>query len=763
MPQSFSVPRLLINRLREVMAGDMEADTRLQKVVTLVAGTMVADVCSIYKRTESNELELVATEGLSVSAVHQTRLALDEGLVGQIALSGEPLSIQDAPRHPAFSYRPETGEDPYHAFLGVPILRGGRVIGVLTVQNRTERIYDDDEVDSLQTIAMVLAEVVAAETPTVGTAHAQREARSVNLKGRVLCDGLGLGLARLHDPVVSPARYFSEDSDAESERLKDALKKLQASLEKMLASDVGAIFGEPREVLEAFRMLAGDPVWAMRLDETVRSGLSAEAAVDRSRREHKVKLENAHDPYLRERLHDLEDLDNRLLRILSGGDGSSAGGGSLANGLDTADEHREVLIARRLGPAELLEYRDSGLAAIVLEEVAPSSHTAIVARALGIPTIGGVGGLGAIVAPGDQIIVDAEQGSLHIRPDDDLLDAYGTRSLLRTERQAAFQALRNQPSRTRDGVDIKLMLNSGLALDLDFMDRTGADGIGLFRTEFQFLVSDTLPKINAQIDLYKKVLEHAGNKPVYFRTLDLGGDKLLPNSNDVVEENPALGWRSIRFALDRPGLFRRQLRALVRAADGGPLSVMFPMVTIAEEFFEAKALLMDEIEWSTARGYPEPCELKVGAMLEAPAFAYGLEDVAGEVDFVSIGTNDMLQFFHAADRMVPNVSERYDVVSRPVLRFLDFIKSETDRLDIPVSICGEVASRPVEALCLLGLGFRTLSMPAAGIGPVKRMLRSVDLAAFSAGLREALYESNAAFRNEVLAIADLQKIALKDN
>ena len=756
MPQMFSVPRLLINRLREVMAGDMEADTRLQKVVTLIAGTMVADVCSIYKRTDDDELELVATEGLSPTAVHQTRLALDEGLVGQIALSGEPLSIQDAPRHPAFSYRPETGEDPYHAFLGVPILRGGRVIGVLTVQNRTERTYEEDEIDSLQTIAMVLAEVVAAEAPTSGAGSAQREARSVNLKGRILCDGLGLGTARLHDPVVSPARYFTEDPEAEVRRLRHALMMLRASLDKMLASDVSAIFGEPREVLEAFKMLASDPVWAMRLEETVKSGLSAEAAVDRSRREHKVKLENAHDPYLRERLHDLEDLDNRLLRILSGGDGSST------NGFDGHGEHREVLIARRLGPAELLEYRDSGLAAIVLEEVAPTSHTAIVARALDIPTIGGVGALASIVAPGDQIIVDAEQGTLHIRPDEGLLDAYQTRSMLRTERQAAFQALREQPSRTRDGAEIRLMLNAGLAIDLDSMDQTGADGIGLFRTEFQFLVSDTLPKIDAQIELYRKVLDFAGSKPVYFRTLDLGGDKLLPNASIDREENPALGWRSIRFALDRPGLFRRQLRALVRAADGGPLSVMFPMVTIAEEFFEAKALLMDEIEWSRARGFPEPSDLRVGAMMEAPAFAYGLAEVAGEVDFISIGTNDLLQFFNAADRMVPAVSERYDIVSRPVMRFLDFIKSECDKYEIPVSVCGEVASRPVEALCLLGLGFRSLSMPAAGIGPVKRMLRSVDLAGFTEPFLDAIRTSNGPFRNEVLAIARVQGIAVSD-
>ncbi|PHR76786.1 phosphoenolpyruvate--protein phosphotransferase [Henriciella sp.] len=755
MPQIFSVPRLLINRLRDVMAGDMEADTRLQKVVTLIAGTMIADVCSIYKRTETDELELVATEGLALSAVHQTRMALDEGLVGQIALSGEPLSIQDAPRHPAFSYRPETGEDPYHAFLGVPILRGGRVIGVLTVQNRTERLYEEDEVDSLQTIAMVLAEVVAADAPTQPSAPDPRESRSVTLRGRILGEGLGLGPARLHDPIVSPARYFTEDPDAEALRLRRALRQLQASIDRMLTSDVSAIFGEPREVLEAYKMLASDPVWAARLEETVRSGLSAEAAVDRSRREHRNKLDNAADPYLRERMHDLEDLDNRLLRVLSGGDaaGTADGGG----------EGGEVLIARRLGPAELLEYRNSGLAAIILEEVAPSSHAAIVARTLGIPTLGGVTGASAAVSPGDQVIVDAEEGTLHVRPDQDLLDAYATRSLMRTERQAAFQALRDQPSRTRDGEEISLMLNAGLALDLETMDKTGADGIGLFRTEFQFLVSDTLPKMDSQIGLYRQILDYAGNRPVHFRTLDLGGDKILPNANRGDEENPALGWRSIRFALDRPGLFRRQLRALVRACEGGPLSVMFPMVTKAEEFLEAKALLMKEVEWSVAHGFTPPCEIRTGAMLEAPALAFALAEIADEADFISVGTNDLMQFFHAADRMVPAVSERYDFVSRPAMRFLDMIQSECRKYDLPVSVCGEIASHPLEALCLIALGYRSLSMPAAGIGPVKRMLRSVDLSVFVPEFRAALSGRSPDFRNEVLSIAALQKIALKDS
>ena len=754
MAQSFSVPRLLINRLREVMAGDMEADTRLQKVVTLIAGTMVADVCSIYKRTDDEQLELIATEGLSTDAVHQTRMGLGEGLVGQITMSGEPLSIQDAPRHPAFSYRPETGEDPYHAFLGVPIRRGGRVIGVLTVQNTTERIYEDDEVDSLQTIAMVLAEVVAAEDAT-STNGDVREARPVTLEGRVLCEGLGVGRARLHDPVISPARYFSEDPGRESLRLIQALEELRESIDRMLVADIGGLWGEPRDVIEAYRMLATDSSWEDRLQEAVRSGLSAEAAVDKSRREHRMRLENARDPYLRERLHDLEDLDNRLLRILAG-----AGEHLYGNDEDTPD--RAVLIAKRLGPAELLEYRHSGLAAILLEDAAASSHAAIVARALGIPTLGGLEGLIREIEPGDQLIVDAEQGILHLRPDESLLEAYETRRVLRTERQASFQALRNQPARTRDGVDVKLMLNAGLSLDLDHIEETGAEGIGLFRTEFQFLVSDTLPRLDAQIELYRSVLEVAGNRDVLFRTLDLGGDKLLPNSGEPREENPALGWRSIRFALDRPGLFRRQLRALVRAADGGPLSVMFPMVTIADEFFEAKALLLEEIEWGVEHGHPAPIELNVGAMLEAPAFAFGLEEIAGEVDFLSIGTNDLMQFFHAADRMVPSVSDRYDFVSRPVMRFLSQICETCERLDIPVSVCGEVAGKPLEAMCLLALGFRRLSMPASGIGPVKRMLRSVNMAELKAGFDEILTTSNGSFRNEVSSLAINQKVVLSD-
>lgn len=737
------------------MAADADTETRLTNVVRLIAGTMVADVCSVYRRTDDERMELIATEGLRQDAVHRTFLALNEGLVGEIAQTAQPLSIQDAPRHPSFSYRPETGEDPYHAFLGVPILKGGRVVGVLTVQNRTERQYQDDEIDSLQTIAMVLAEIVHTNAVGLEQSDAARDGRSVNLQGRSLCGGLGMGRVRLHDPVIPAARFFAEDPEEEEHRLETALEELHFSIDQLLAAEIGGLWGEPREVIEAYKLLASDPTWAEKLREGVRGGLSAEAAIDRLRREHRARFEKVKDPYLRERLHDLEDLDNRLLRMLAGGEEVSANG--------AAKSHEpEVLIARRLGPAELLDYGKAGFAAIILEEVATSSHAAIVARGLNIPTVGGIEGLLTHVARGDQIIVDGEDGRVHLRPDEDLLKAYTNRQAVLSQRQAVFEALRDEPTESKDGVPVRLLINAGLGIDTEHLDSTAADGIGLFRTEFQFLMSERLPSVTDQIALYEKVLAVANGRPVYFRTLDLGGDKLLPNLNDAREENPALGWRSIRFALDRPGLFRRQLRALLRAAEGQPLSVMFPMVTSAHEFRQAKSMLLEEVAWGQRREFNGPSDLKIGAMLETPAFAYALEDIACEVDFVSIGTNDMLQFFHAADRMTPYVSERYPFVSRPVMRFLAQVFATCEKLGVPVSICGEGAGRPLEALCLIGLGYRSLSMPGGGIGPVKRMLRTLDVSAFGPAFAELLQKQNPALRNGVLELAELQGIVLND-
>lgn len=738
--------RVLMNNLRQVMAEDGDTRSRLDHVVRLIASTMVADVCSIYIREPEGTLLLVATEGLKPEAVNKTRMASNEGLVGFVARTAEPIAIEDAPRHPSFSYRPETGEDPFHAFLGVPILRTGGVTGVLVVQNRTERTYREEEIDTLQTISMVLAEIVHTLVLTPAPQSApERRVRGPgggNLKGRVFCEGLGYGRAVLHDPVVPAAKFFAADMPAESARLNDGLIELRASIDRMMLIDGAALGGDPRDVMEAYRLLAEDPSWAEKLHEGIRSGLSAEASVDRARREHRARLQNARDPYLRERLHDLEDLDNRLLRVLGGEESKPKISGE-----------QSVLVARRLGPAELLEYAKVGLRGLLMEEAAASSHAAIVARALGIPAIGGIENLTTRIEQGDYIIVDAEEGSVHIRPDDAVYDAYKSRVALRSQRQARYAALKGLPAKTLDGTHVSLMLNAGLDLDLDMLDQAGADGVGLFRTEFQFLVSESLPRLEDQIALYKRVLDRAGDRPVVFRTLDLGGDKVLPALNLQREENPALGWRSIRFALDHKGLFRRQLRALVRAAGARPLTVMFPMVTVPSEFRDAKALLMEEIRWSAERTGVQPSKLEVGVMLETPALGFSMKDLAGEVDFLSVGTNDLLQFFFAADRMTPSVSERYDLVDPAALRFLKMVADTCKAGNVRLSVCGEATASPPVALCFAALGYTSLSMAASAIGPVKQALREVDLNAFRAGLFERLDKPNGSFRNQVLALA----------
>ncbi|MCB9972258.1 MAG: phosphoenolpyruvate--protein phosphotransferase [Hyphomonas sp.] len=753
MVYNLPATRLLMNRLRQIMAEDGETRSRLDNVVRLIASTMVADVCSIYLRHRGGTLVLIATEGLKPEAVGNTRLGPNEGLVGFVARRAEPIAIQDAPRHPAFSYRPETGEDPFHAFLGVPILRGGRVIGVLTVQNRTERLYGDEEIDSLQTIAMVLAEIVDRIDPEhLDNGDGQRRARNpASLKGRVFCEGLGYGRAVLHDPVVPAAKFFAGDQEIEIARLNRALVDLKAAIDRMMAIDGAALGEDPRDVMETYRLLAHDQSWAEKLHEGVRSGLSAEASVDRARREHRARLQSARDLYLRERLHDLEDLDNRLLRILGGDEGKPE-----------ISEERSVLVARRLGPAELLEYANAGLRGILLEEAAASSHAAIVARAMGIPTLGGIEGLTTRIDQGDWLIVDAEQGTLHVRPDNSLYDAYKARVALRSERQAAYAALRDKPARTKDGRTIKLMLNAGLELDLDMLAPAGADGVGLFRTEFQFLVSESLPSLDDQITLYRHVLDKAAGKPVIFRTLDLGGDKVLPALNQQREENPALGWRSIRFALDHKGLFRRQLRALIRAAGSDPLTVMFPMVTVPAEFDEARDLLLAEMDWSAERTGKRPAKLEIGVMLETPALAYSLKELAGRAEFLSVGTNDLMQFFYAADRMTPHVSDRYDLVFPSALRFLKQVAEDCAVNGIRLSACGEATGSSLSALCFVALGFTNLSMSAGSIGPVKRMIRSLDMTAFQPDFMAALEKPNGSFRNHLLGLAAEHGIELAE-
>ncbi len=621
---------------------------------------------------------------------------------------------------------------------------------MLTIQNRTPRVYDEEETETLQTAAMVLAEIVVAPELAAGgevfDSIALRPTGEERLEGGRIADGLAVGRAVKHEPHVPPALLLSDNPDVEAERLEVALGRLRTSLEALLEGRAGAMEGASREILETYRMIANDKGWLTRLQDAARLGLSAEGAVERVRNEQRARLLTARDPYLRERLHDLEDLANRLLRHL----GEDQGAGLARE--ETPED--AILFARTMGAAELLERDLDRLRGVVLEEGSPTSHAAIVARALGIPVVGRIEGVLDRVEPGDTVVVDGAAGVVHLRPGADVLAAYRARLARRGERAAAFERMKDEPAVTRDGRRIALLLNAGLNVDLAQLDRTGADGIGLFRTEFQFMIAEKLPRLAEQRAFYAAVLDAAGDRPVTFRTLDLGGDKILPYLQMDREENPAMGWRALRLALDRPALLRIQLRALIAAAAGRALRVMFPLVTTAAEFRAARARLEAELAWMTRRGHEPPDQVEVGAMVETPAIAFQLDALLKEADFVSVGANDLMQFFFAVDRSSPRLADRYDILSPSALGFLKHVREACARAGKPVSVCGEVAGRPLEAMALIGLGFDRLSMPAAGVGPIKRLVLGLDAGRIEAAMESMLGSGEASVREPLQALAE---------
>lgn len=733
MRSAVTGPRVLLKRLREVMAESLGAQDRLDKIVQQIAANMVAEVCSVYVLRADNVLELFATEGLNPSAVHEASLRLGQGLVGTIATSARPLNLDDAKSHPAFAYLPETGEEMYQSFLGVPILRSGRALGVLVVQNKARRIYREDEIEALETIAMVLAELIAAgELEGLNRQGTGLDlSRPLQLNAEPLAEGIGLGYVVLHEPRVVVTNLFNEDADAEIERLRAALGRLRISIDDLLERGEVATDGEHREVLEAYRMFANDRGWVRRMEEAVANGLTAEAAVEKVQSDNRARMMHQHDPYLRERLHDFDDLAYRLLRELAG-----KPHGPVAENI-SGDS---IVVARNMGAAELLDYSRENLRGLVLEEGATTGHVVIIARALGIPVCGQVSNILSMAESGNAIIVDGDEGVVHLRPAVDIETAYAEKVRFRAKRQATFDELRDAPAKTADGREITLLINAGLAMDLPQLEQSGASGIGLFRTELQFMVASRFPRPNEQEALYRSILKAAGDRPVTFRTLDIGGDKVLPYGQAVQEENPALGWRAIRLSIDRPGLIRMQIRSLLKAAAGGPLNVMLPMVTEIREIRTARAIMDREISIVSRFGHGLPRSFKLGCMVEVPALLWQLDELMEEVDFVSVGSNDLFQFIMASDRGNPRIANRFDPLNRAFLRVLRLIAKKAEQHDTPLSICGEMAGRPLAAMALLGLGYRTLSMAPSAVGPVKAMVRAANLDLLSETLLAAIEE-----------------------
>ncbi len=703
--------RRLLARLRATLAA---STAPLPELVRLIAAELVSEVCSVYVLRPGDILELAATQGLRAEAVGRTRLRVGEGIVGIAAATGEVLNLADAQNHPAYVFRAETGEAAYASMIAVPVRRAGRTLGVLTAQNLTPRRYADDEVEVLETVAMLLAEALLAARAADFAAGAMSRVFTAT----PLVAGIAIGPVVLLTARHSAVRLLAEDPDAERVRLDAAARTMQRELDELIAERLpdgheagGAEAAASREVLEAYRLVASEGGWLKRITEAVRGGLTAEAAVQRVAGELRERMRRIADPYLRERLADIDDLAFRLLATLDGGPRPQVPPGA-------------ILIARRIGPAQLLDWQARGIGGVVVEEASPSGHAAIIARSLGLPTLGAVHGVLEAVEEGEEIVLDAVDGQLILRPEMSVVLAYQRVLEAESARRVEWRGLAERPGRTADGVRVSLMLNVGLPSELAQLEATGAEGIGLFRTEIPMLARGGVADLPEQTAIYARVLDAAGGRPVLFRTLDLGGDKLLPGAPRPEEENPAMGWRSLRIGLDRPSVLRRQLRALVRAAGGRDLSVMFPMVATIAEFRAARALLLAEV----ARADPGPARLAIGTMLEVPALLWQLPGLFAEADFVSIGTNDLMQFLFAADRGAPGVSGRYDVLSAPVLDLLEQVLAAG--LGKPVSVCGEAAARPLEALTLVGLGFTSLSMPASGVLAMKALLGRFDLGAF---------------------------------
>ncbi|EPX80728.1 phosphoenolpyruvate--protein phosphotransferase [Litoreibacter arenae] len=718
MPDNYeSESRKLLGRLRDTLAEEGAGQERLDRITSIIAGSMRADVCSIYLFRDPDTLELCATEGLKQEAVHQTRMRIGEGLVGRVARTSTPVNTSDAPSAKGFRFMPETGEEKFSSFLGLPIQRLGETLGVLVVQSKDAYVYTDDEVYALEVVAMVLAEMTelgafVGEGAAMGARHTQQ----AMFRGSTGQEGAAEGYVYLHEPRVVVTNPIADDPHEEMRRLEEAMATLRGSVDDMLGAVGKNPDKEQMKVLEAYRMFANSKSWGRRIEENIGLGLSAEAAVEKEQSATRARMQSVPDAYLRERLHDLDDLSNRLLRLLTG------------QGSDTGAEMPEnpILVAKNIGPGELLDYGKK-LKGIVLEEGSVGSHAAIVARAWAIPLVINAKRILTEALNGDHILVDGDQGVVHLRPEDAVASAFRDKIAMQTQAQQRYASIRDKPATTVDGKTISLHMNAGLIADLPSLIGSGAEGVGLFRTELQFLTRAHVPRRSELAAIYSSVMDAAQGKQVVFRTLDIGSDKVLPYMKPTEEPNPAMGWRAIRVGLDKKGVMRMQLQALIRAANGRPLSVMFPFVAQFDEFREARQHLLDELDRERKLGHALPADVKIGAMLETPSLAFAPKQFFELADFISIGGNDLKQFFFAADRENERVRKRYDTLNVSFLTFLEQIVARCQDTNTPMSFCGEDAGRPIEAMCFAAIGMRTLSMRPASIGPVKSLLRRVDL------------------------------------
>lgn len=712
----------LLTHIRDIMGETiLSPDEKLTKITHILASDMDTDVCSLYILKGETHLELMASYGSSSRSFVQIPIPLGVGVIGMIAKAGAPLAVSDLGAYPAFQKNPHLPLDNPSSFLGVPLMRGGKSIGVLALKSKNQRVYSTDDLDLMQTIAILLSEWIVIHDGGYDR-HQQNgfdEPRPmVTFHGLSLSPGTALGRAVLHHPQLSIHQLLTDDTGLEKKRFEKALHQTQESIQCMI-NELPALSSDRRGILETYQMFAEDKGWILKVRRAIESGLTAEAAIQKIGRDLRVQMRQIEDPLIRERLWDLEDLSRRLMRYLLG-DGSIA---DQIHGL-AKDRTDIILVAQSMGPAELLDYEKFKIKGLILEEGLQTAHVAIIAKALNIPVVSRIIDGVLKIDQDEEIIVDAARGIVILRPNDRTRLSYEKKRRVLKSNLETDQALLLAPAITRDGTPISLYLNGGLPMDVDRLSLIDTAGIGLYRTEIPFMMQATLPSVSVQTKLYADLIDKAGDKILTFRTLDVGGDKILPYLDVQREENPALGWRAIRLGIDRPMLLRAQLRAMIAASQHKTLRVMFPMIAHTAEFLEVRHMLDLELEKA---GPNVPKTLHVGVMLEVPSALWSLESLLPHVDFVSVGTNDLAQFFFAADRSNPRLSARYDVLSPPFLSLLKGVVQTCRRFQKPLSLCGEMAGNPIEAAALLCLGYRHLSLHLGGMIAIKRMIGQIDI------------------------------------
>lgn len=736
----------ILKLLRQVTEGQDDVPVKLAKIIKIIAEEMKADAAACYVAVDDSYLELFASYGFNQEVAHKVTLRYGEGLVGEIAKTNRSLAAADAWAHPKFSYKPELGEEDYKSFLGVPLIRWSRSIGVLTLQNKEPHDYSRLEIEILETIAMVLSEIIGSEEMTEYKKSLIKE-RGITTrerhKGMSLSKGYGLGKAVVHRRRQTVTKIFAEDKEKELHRLETAHCKMNEDLDKKFDETKLGI-GEHVDILDAYKMFAKDKGWYKKIEDNVKSGLTAEAAVERSYEDMWNRLSATTDTYLKERLHDLRDVADRLQSYLSGDNKTI---GEVKNWNDI------IVVAQTMGPADLMDYDYHKIRGLIIEDGTPTMHVAIVAKALNIPVIAKIKGIFEEIKTGEMIAVDGNDGYVYINPLPNVQEKFKAKIAEKEKLLAKLDELKKLPAKSLDGVKIGLFINVGLSFDFDYIETTNCDGIGLYRTEIPFMASDVMPNVERQTTYYKELMDKAGSKKVIFRSLDVGSDKLLPYWSNMGEENPAIGWRSIRISLDRRAILRKQVRAFLRAAEGKELNVMFPMISDLAEFEEAKETLMIELEKEKRKGSPVPSKVNVGLMIEVPALIFQLEDILKQADFISIGTNDLAQFMFACDRGNPRLTERYDVLSSPFLKLMGEIVTKANAAGVYCSVCGEMASNPIEAMALIGLGFRNLSASGASFGRVKSMIRSMNVEEVSDYVKTLLKSQKRTLRPQLLAYA----------